>query len=279
MTWRRGSCWIRQPRRGGHAGRRRTCGRGRLSTGKRMLVLVRAGRERDGLGEYRRRSPWTMHRAHRARTAAGPWQLQDMHRGGVQRETRSMQAYLDEGGRLFVGIGGLDEGEATGRRSAATSAATPCIDSERQGHDRQKIGADTPTKTPTTPRLGTSWSVPGHLKAIMPTARPRATPASTVPVRLEACGADFGYGWYRVRTNKAPRAPQGQAACSPSPTTGLHLYVNGGKLDRNHTASAPAPTTPRPTDVTLPKGGKCTSGLRWRTTWAASTTVPALGEQ
>lgn len=123
-----------------------------------------------------------------------------------------------DGERLIVGVEGLDEeGQPIPRRGFKE-----CFYISADGTvDRHKLKA--PPK-PTAPRLGTWQSV--RLDDYTTGEAPRFATLDG-PRSLEACGADFGYGWYRIQLSKKPTGKVSLLA--PESGDRLHVY-QGGKL-------------------------------------------------
>lgn len=139
----------------------------------------------------------------------------------VCNEKQIDAAYLDKGGALYVGIAGLDEND----EPLADPAFTTCTRITPAGKaSSHKVGAA--PKPPAAPRFG-AWQCAG-LGNYVDGSAPRYA-AIDGPQSLEACGADYGYGWYRVSV-KTPRARKVKLF-APQANDRLHLYA-GGTLDR-----------------------------------------------
>ncbi len=150
------------------------------------------------------------------------------------------QAYLHDDGRLFVGVGGFDDaGEPLRGASGSYTIVSP--DGETT---QRRMGAK--PRRPAAPPLG-EWRH-ADVDAFVDGTAPRYA-AIDGPRSLEACGADFGYGWYRIRLHRG-KAGRVNLLC-PEARDRLHLYRDG-KLDRIIGVGPGAVDQPVP--VSLPGG-------------------------
>jgi len=157
----------------------------------------------------------------------------------ILNEEQVDEAYIDDDGRLLIGAGGIDdEGQPLRGSSGSYTAIEPSGEVTRHR-------LDTPSKT-TAPRLG-KWRV-ATLDGYVDGSAPRYAGIDG-PRSLEACGADFGYGWYRIRTNR--NAATKAKLLIPESNDRMHLFVNG-TLKTVYGFGPGAETGPM--DFTLPKG-------------------------
>ena len=133
----------------------------------------------------------------------------------ILNEDQVDQAYIHDDGRLFVGVAGFDD---EGNPLRGSSGSYTVIDTDGS---TSKHRIDPPAKT-TSPRL-TAWDV-ATLDGYVDGSAPRYAGIDG-PRSLEACGADFGYGWYRIRTNNNTQTKV--KLLIPQSNDRLHLYVNG----------------------------------------------------
>jgi hypothetical protein len=124
-------------------------------------------------------------------------------------------AYLHEDGRLFVGIDGFDD---DGRPIRGAAASYTIVEPDGST-ERHRFG---PAPRLTAPRLG-DWHYAGQEQYVTGAA-PRFA-AIDGPRSLEACGADHGYGWYRV-SFKRSAAKRGRII-APRAADRLHLFIDG----------------------------------------------------
>ncbi len=138
----------------------------------------------------------------------------------VLNEKQVDAAYIHKDGTLYVGIGGFDEDNQPirdGHGSYTLVRPSGRTNSKRFGAKAE---------APTSPRLG-AWRCATVNEYITGEA-PRYA-AIDGPRNLEACGADYGYGWYRVRIH-LPRARRVKLF-APEANDRLHLFIDG-RFDR-----------------------------------------------
>ncbi len=148
-------------------------------------------------------------------------------------------AYL-HAGNLYIGVGGIDEsGEPLPHPDhAAYSIVTP------DGQIQKRKHATPPRSRP--PQLGPWTSAPQSDYATGAAPRFATLPG---PASLEACGADRGYGWYRLRLTR--NRPTKIHLLIPQAADRIHLYQNG-KL-RSVLGVGPG-ASGKPLPLNLPKG-------------------------
>ncbi len=150
------------------------------------------------------------------------------------------QAYVHDDGRLFVGIDGFD-GEGEPRHGSGAS----CVIVQPDGRvQRPRFGAK--PRKPTPPRL-TGWQY-ADVDAFVDGSAPRYA-AIDGPRSLRACGADYGYGWYRLRLNRSKAGRVNLYA--PESADRLAVYRQG-KLEKVMGVGPGADDTPQA--MNLPKG-------------------------
>lgn len=144
--------------------------------------------------------------------------LVEQHQGltiAVLNESQIDAAYIHDDGRLFIGIDGFDDDDQPLRGASGT-----CIIISPDGQVTNKRLA--PSRKLTSPRLG-SWQQATQSDYVDGTA-PRFA-AIDGPRALESCGADYGYGWYRllIRSSSARKLQ----LLAPQSADRLHLYEKG----------------------------------------------------
>ena len=146
----------------------------------------------------------------------------------------------DEG--LYVGIGGLDDEDQPIATNGFASYTLIHLDGTVKTH-RIKSATDTAGSAPKLSK----WNR-ADLGEYVSGAAPRyATIAG--PRSLEACGADFGYGWYRARFNRT----RGRKAEALIPDSGDRLHLNlDGKM--KHLAGDAPGASSDPLKVDLQSG-------------------------
>ena len=130
---------------------------------------------------------------------------------------QQVDAAYAKGSSLFVGVSGFDaEGEIKPHADFATAFEIT--------HE----GKTVKHKRPATPRRAKpkfdAWQV-APVDAYIDGSAPRYATLDG-PASLEACGADLGYGWYRVRIDRA-KAKAGTKLLIPQSGDRLHLYHEG----------------------------------------------------
>ena len=139
----------------------------------------------------------------------------------VLNEKQADAAYLHEDGPLYVGIGGFDEqGEPIRDNGAARYTIV------QPDGTTESAASPAPIKSASPPRLDGWQQV--TLDDYTTGVSPRFA-AIDGPQSLEASGADYGYGWYRVRF-RLPRSRR-VSLLMPEANDRLHLYIDG-KLRR-----------------------------------------------
>jgi hypothetical protein len=150
-------------------------------------------------------------------------------------------AYVNEEDRLFVGIDGFDESDTLLPHRDFSSYHVIDTDGAMTSHR-----SHSPAPRPTAPRLCDWQYVP--LNKYCNGTMPRYASIEG-PAPLEQCGAEYGYGWYRLRFRNR-RARQVQLF-APQAEDRLHLYLNG-KL-RHIIGSGPG-ADHQPHTLRLPSG-------------------------
>ncbi|MEX2671604.1 MAG: beta-galactosidase [Phycisphaeraceae bacterium] len=138
----------------------------------------------------------------------------DLH-VAVLNEQQVDAAYVDEDG-LWIGVDGLD---ADGKPRPHDEFATYCrVDLQGQvtKHRRGRNGKRAAIKLNNWQAATTKNYATGDAPRFATLDGPRS---------LEACGADFGYGWYRVRMKRSRSKKVNLLA--PDAGDRLHLYLNG----------------------------------------------------
>lgn len=133
----------------------------------------------------------------------------------ILNEEQIDATYLHKGG-LYVGAAGLDGADHPLPHPDFATYYAVDLDGKITRHKRDA----TPKRT--VPRLG-DWRYADVESYVNGTAPRFAT--LNGPRSLEACGADFGYGWYRVRLHRS-RAKKCQLLL-PQSGDRLHLYMEG----------------------------------------------------
>lgn len=131
--------------------------------------------------------------------------------------TAQIDAAYVHGKQLYVGIGGFDADDAPLRHDAYGSYHVI----ESDGTVRRKRHKPLAKPSPA-PRLG-KWqyaSTDSYVDGVAPRYAGLNGPRS-----LERCGADFGYGWYRIRLKRS-RAKNVKLMI-PQGGDRLHLYLDG----------------------------------------------------
>jgi len=157
----------------------------------------------------------------------------------VLSEEQVDHAYLHDGG-LYVGVDGIDENGDPVQFGDGTSYYNISLEGElekKRGGRKAK---------PTSPRT-TAWEYAGIDDYVHGTAPRFATLEG--PRSLEACAADLGYGWYRVRASRS-RAKKVNLLI-PEGGDRLHVYSEG-KLQAL-LGSGPGASA-KPQAVSLPSG-------------------------
>lgn len=148
-------------------------------------------------------------------------------------------AYIHDNGSLYVGVDGFDDADEPIRGNAAS-----CTIIAPDGTTTTKRLAKPEAVTP--PRLR-SWKVARCDEYADGTAARYA--GIDGPRSLEACGVDYGYGWYRVTVK---RKSAGKVKLFiPDSADRLHLFREG-KAELLLGVGAAADH--KPVDVSLPKG-------------------------
>lgn len=148
-------------------------------------------------------------------------------------------AYIAETG-LYVGIAGLDEEDRPIPHEGFGSYYHVSLEGQVKRH-RSGSRAE-----PGRPRLG-KWSYASVEPYVKGTAPRYATLEG--PRALEACGADFGYGWYRVRLKRSRQKKVN--LLMPRGGDRLHLYLDG--KFRSILGTGPG-ANEGPVEFTLPSG-------------------------
>ena len=148
-------------------------------------------------------------------------------------------AYIHDDGRLFVGIAGFDAAGEPIRGDAATAWTV----SPGGQTARQALGK---AARLTAPRL-TGWQHAGT-DGYVDGSAPRYAVIDG-PRSLEQCGADFGYGWYRISLKL--NAARKFNLMLPRGGDRLHLY-HKGRL-KQIVGLGPG-AQPQPAAVSLPRG-------------------------
>ena len=160
----------------------------------------------------------------------------------ILNEDQVDEAYLHDDGRLFVGIGGFDTDDEPFRGdSGSYTIVNPDGTVARKRFD--------PPARLAAPRLD-GWEV-ATLDGYVDGTAPRYA-AIDGPQSLEACGADFGYGWYRLR--QGLKGGRRIKLLIPQANDRLHIYVNG--VLKTVYGFGPGAET-GPVDFQLPSG-ECT---------------------
>jgi beta-galactosidase len=157
----------------------------------------------------------------------------------ILNEQQVDAAYPSDDDQLFVGIDGFDdEGEPVRGKAGSYTII------ESDGTTSSKRFGPAPRVA--TPKLG-SWTQVAQSDYADGTA-PRFA-AIDGPRALESCGADYGYGWYRVSID-APAAKK-HRLFAPMSGDRLHLYHNGKYRE---IIGVGAGATDAPIDLNLAKG-------------------------
>ena len=134
----------------------------------------------------------------------------------VLNESQIDAAYFDDH-QLFVGASGID-----GDGQPIPHPDFPQILTIQPDGRIDTTKSAKPSKRVTNPKLG-SWSYAAQAEYVDGSA-PRFAQLNG-PQSLESCGADFGYGWYKIRLNR--KKSEKIKLLIPEAGDRLHLYQDG----------------------------------------------------